>query len=272
MSDDSNVMVCKWKGLEDRFFCKYRDPHEEDPAKRWKKIPGGALPPEFDTKEKAFDFARLWFESEMVARKIGGGADHEDDVAWSKLCDLFVEDVNQRVRGADSSRDGLKKLAAFLRRSNILCSRPVAKHDEGLALAWLRKTLAEPKKGRPDEVRDALTVRNVARVLTEIYRFARRHGHFPQDRLLPTEGDEFKAEISAALREKHKLGAAGRVACPIETARAVANNAGLTALRRILTACTSSPAYGRARRMRFASAITARSTASGSSTYANSSP
>ena len=95
--------------------------------------------------------------------------------------------------------------------------------------------LSEPKRGSKGEPRDPLTVRNIARVLQEIYKFARTSGYFPQDRRLPTEAEEFKAEMSGALKEKAKLGLLSRVACPVETARAVVNNADVPQLRRIVT-------------------------------------
>ena len=70
------------------------------------------------------------------------------------LCDLFVEEVSNRVRGADASRDELEKRAKFLRASPILCARPVGEHDDKRAVSWAHKTLSEPRRGSKGEPRD----------------------------------------------------------------------------------------------------------------------
>ncbi len=231
----SPVVVCHYQGSPSRFFGKFKDSEESDPKKRWKKIPGGPFPEAFDTKAKALLCARQWYATEMAARRLGATDQATGSTTWPDLCDLFVTEVSERVRGADASRDELKKRAKFLRASPFLCSRPVAEHTEKLAVGWARKILSEPKQGSEGVPRDALTVRNIARVLQEIYKFARSRGYFPQDRRLPTEAEEFKAEISGALKEKAKLGHITRVACPVETARAVANNPHVPELRRVMT-------------------------------------
>jgi integrase len=233
--DQSPVVVCHSQSRRNRFFGKYKDPDESDPKKRWKKIPGGPFPKDFDTKDKALVCARRWYETEIAARHLDAGERRGSHVTWPELCDLFIEEVSNRVRGADASRDELKKRAKFLRAVPLLCSRPVAAHDDKLAVSWGRKTLSEPRRGSNGEPRDALTVRNIARVLQEIYKFARASGYFPQDHRLPTEAEEFKAEISGALKEKAKLGLLTRVPCPVETARAVVNNTELSELRRVMT-------------------------------------
>ena len=233
--DQSPVIACHYKGRRDRFFGKFKDPDETDPKKSWKKIPGGPFPKEFDDRDKALVYARRWYETEMAERKLGENERRLAPLAWPKLCDLFSTDVGSRVRGADASRDELKKRATFLRSSALLSSRPVAEHDDKMAISWVRNILTEPRKGRQAGPRDPLTVRNIGRVLGEIYKFAQRSGHFPQDRRLPTEAEEFKAEISGALKEKAKLGQLTRVPCPIETASAVVNNPQVPPLRRIMT-------------------------------------
>ncbi len=236
-TDDMPVIVCRWNGLRDRFFGKYRDDAELDAKKRWKKVPGGPFGPEFDTEKKALACARKWYEVEMAARARSCDALGTSRRSWPNVCDLFKVEAKARVRGADSTRDEAIKRATFLRPSAVLCAVPVSEHDDALALMWLRAILAEPKKktGSEDEPRDPLTVRNIARVMREIYKFAQAKGYFPRERRLPTDSEEFKAEISGALKEKAKLGKLGRIACPMETVRAVVNNDGLSDLRRMMT-------------------------------------
>jgi integrase len=230
------VTVCQCKGEKRRFFGKYKDPDEADPKKKWKKIPGGPFGPEIDTRAKAMACARRWFETEMAERQLPERKAKVAAVSWPDVVDAFCLDVKARLRGADASKHEAEKRAAFLRRSAILCSRAVAEHDDTLAVAWVRTMLSEPlgRKGREDEPRDALTVRNVARVLDAIYKFAQARGYFPKTLRRPTEAEEFKAEISGALREKQKLGQEGRVACPVETAKALVNCEAVPELRRIM--------------------------------------
>lgn len=130
-----------------------------------------------------------------------------------------------------------EKRAAFLRSSVILCSRPTGEHDDVLSVAWVRALLSEAlgRKGRESEPRDPLTVRNAARISDSVYRFAQARGYYPKSQRRPTESDEFKAEISGALREKARLGQEGRVACPIETVKALVNCEAVPELRRIMT-------------------------------------
>jgi integrase len=232
---ESPVLVCHHKGLPNRFFGKFKDPAEADPKKRWKKIPGGAFPEPIDTEPKALVYAKRWYDMEMAERAVAVEQHAVAMTSWPCLCDAFHDEVDHRVRGADASRDELKKKAKLLRRSAMLCSRAVAEHDGRLVVAWVRKLLSEPKNGAGGAPRDPLTVRNAARVLTEIYRFAQRNGHFPMDRRLPTENDEFKAELAGALKEKAKLGKLARVALPVEIGRALATRPAVPWLRRITT-------------------------------------
>ncbi len=231
--NDSTVLACQSRELPGRFFAKYRDPHEPNPNKRWKKIPGGVLPAEFDNKDKVVAFAQQWFDAEMAARATAA-SEKSRTYSWAQLCDEFVVEVEARTRGAAATRHDDKKKARSLRTSAILSSRPVAEHDEALGLYWIRKTLAEPKCVGSGEPRDPLTVRNMVRVLEKIYKFARRIGAYPSDRLLPTDGEEFKAELAGALKEKAKLGKEGRVACPTETVRAIVQCEDVTESHRIL--------------------------------------
>ena len=116
--DQSPVVVCHYQGRSDHFFGKYKDPDELDPRKRWKKIPGGPFPKEFDTKDKALVCARLWYETEIATRQLEASGRRIAHLTWPEVCDLFVKDVSERVRGADASRDELKKRANFLRASD----------------------------------------------------------------------------------------------------------------------------------------------------------
>ena len=229
------VSVCRVTGEKNRFFGKYRDPAELDPKKAWKKIPGGAYPPAINSKAKALACAARWYEDEMARRKTARPATVGAPGAWPAVCDAFMADVKARAHGAAATKDELVRRAGFLKKDALLCSRPIGDHDDDTALAWIRAMLTQPRVDG-GEPRDPLTVRNVAKVLDAIYRFAQRRGGIARDRRLPTQSDEFKAELSGALREKAKLGKLTRVACPVETARAVVLSAEVSALRRVMTA------------------------------------
>jgi integrase len=228
-----SVGVCHWRGNPDRFFGKYKSPE----TGRWDKIPGGAYPPEVNTRDKALACAVRWYEVEMADRALKKSKTPEGTTAtWPEVCDLFLVDVKARLRGADGSRHEAETRTGFLRRSPILCARSVREHEETLGVAWLRTMLSEPlkRKGREDEPRDALTVRNVARVLDAIYKFAQAKGYYPKERRRPTEADEFRAEIAGALKEKAKLGKEGRVACPTESVRALVHCEDIPQQRRLM--------------------------------------
>jgi hypothetical protein len=205
------VIVCRKKGAIRRYFGKYKDLDETETRKRWKRIPGGVFPPEVDTEKKALEFARAWFIAEMAARAQRATSMSSAVTSWPDLCRAYEKEVPKRLRGADASRHEAIVRAAFLRRSPILCSRPVSEHDEALVLGWGRAMLSDPlgRKGREDEPRDPLTVRNIGRVLDDIYRFAQASGPYPKGIRRPTEGIEYKAEIAGALRQKLRLGKEG---------------------------------------------------------------
>lgn len=190
------VCVLKWKGRDDRFCGKYKDPD----TGKWPKIPGGVFPEHVDTREKALEFALVWYEQELAER-----ATRKPDapVDFSTLCDLFVEEVQARLRGSEGTKDEAETKARFLKASPILGSRPVPEHDEALALRWLRTFAAEniSRPGKPDAPRSPFTIRNVAKVLRDIYRFAQRQGWHPRDRVNPAATDEFKAELKHLLEE-----------------------------------------------------------------------
>lgn len=159
-----------------------------------------------------------------MAERATAGTGARKPLTWPELCDDFQKEVDRRKRGADGSKDELKKRARFLRSSAILGAQLVEQHDAKLALVWLRDLLSTPKKGTSGQPRDPLTARNLSRVLSEIYRYALTAGAFPADRRLPTESDEFRQEINGALREKQKLGQVARVACPVATVMALASS------------------------------------------------
>jgi integrase len=230
------VAVCHWNGQKKRFFGKFKDPDVLDSKKAWKKIPGGPFESEIDTREKALVCARTWFEVEMAERQLARTRSKTAPMSWPQLCDAFCADVKARLRGADASKHEAEKRAVFVRRSPLLCARPVAEHDDVLAIAWVRALLSEPlgRKGRENEPRDALTVRNVARCLDAIYKFAQANSYYPKTMRRPTEAEEFKAEIAGALKEKARLGLEGRVACPTESVRALVNCKAVPELRRIM--------------------------------------
>ncbi len=228
-SEKVPVIVCRVDRREDRFFGKYKDPVDE----KWKRIPGGAYPPEINTREKALACARRWYRAEMAERQLAKAAPTEAP-SWPDICQSFVEDVQKQVRGADGTKHEQITRGGFLARDPTLSLRPISEHDE-VALLWLRTMLSQPKRmGADDEPRDPITVRNVARVLGSVYRFARRKGWFPKDRILPTQGDEFKAELAGALKEKKKLGKESRVACPTDTVMAIVHCEKIPEQRRLM--------------------------------------
>src|ERR1019366_8305114 len=64
---DKVILVCHWQGRSDRFFGKYKSFE----TGKWLKIPGGAFPPAFDTKEKALMFAREWHDQAQAGELAG---------------------------------------------------------------------------------------------------------------------------------------------------------------------------------------------------------
>lgn len=228
------VIVCRHRGDAHRFFGRYRDPDERDAKKRWKKIPGGAFPPEVDTEAKALACARKWYEVEMSERARGVAA-AAGPKTLAEVCVLFAMDVESRVRGSDATRDELIGRSKFLRKATLLATRPLAQHDDELAVTWIRQMLSEPRHGEGSLPRDPLTVRNVAKVLDEVYKFAQARGFLPKERRRPTECEGFKKEIAGALSEKQKLGKLTRVPIPVETVAAIVNSPNLPELRRAMT-------------------------------------
>ncbi len=229
------VLVCRYRGKPHRFFAKYKDPAIADARRAWRKIPGGAYPPEIDTPEKALACALRWYDFEMAHRAVTRSAPlATDPTSFRAVCEQFVEEVAARVRGADSTRCELRHRAVMLSSSPILGARPIAEHDEALVVVWVRHLLTEPQP-RTRRPRDPLTVRNVTHVLGQVYRFARARGLFPDGRVLPSEGDEVRAEIAAALQRKAMRGERPRVACPPEVVSTIVASEKVSELRRTMT-------------------------------------
>jgi integrase len=226
-ADKIPVSVCKVKGFDDRFFGKFKDTDGS-----WKKIPGGAYPPEVNTTDKALGCARRWYQVEMAERQLQ--VEHTGrTLTWPEVCDEFAKEVEERLRGGDGSRDEGVKKARFLRASPLLAAKPVAEHDEELALLWLRTIAREPieRKNKPPSPRSGLTVRNIAKILRDIYRFARTKKWFPREHGNPCDGDEFKSELSDLLSKvEHR-----EVMCPVESVRAMLEVKQVPELRRVLT-------------------------------------
>lgn len=191
------VIACKHKGNPKRFFGKYKDPK----TGRWLKIPGGPFSPAVDTHDKALACAARWYEAEFLAndrpRKL---------TTWMDACDGFVEEVGIRLRGSDATKDEARMKASALRSNAVLNRKPLAQHDEALALAWLRSFAAEvvPKRAGLQAPRDPLTIRNYTKILREVYRFAHRHGALSPTCPAPAEGAEFDQELRALIAKKPK--------------------------------------------------------------------
>jgi len=229
------VLVCRYRGQPDRFFGKFKDPAIAAARRAWRKIPGGAYPPEIDTPEKAIACAVRWYDVEMAHRAVTRSAGlAEAATSFREVCGLFVEEVAARVRGADATRCELRQRAVMLSSSPILAARPIAEHDEALVAIWVRHLLTEPQR-RTCRPRDPLTVRNITHVLGQIYRFARSRGLFPEARVLPSDGDEVRAEIAAALQRKAMRAERVRVACPPEVVSTIVASKNVSDLRRSMT-------------------------------------
>lgn len=189
------VLVCRYKGDPRRFFGKFKDPEKGV----WKKIPGGPFSPSVDTPEKALACAERWYVAEFVEidrpQRI---------VSWEDACDAFLEEVRNRVRGSDATRDEARQKALALRSSRVLRSKPLGQHDEVLALTWFRE-FAHEVVTRPNVAagpRDPRTVRNYVKILREVYRLARRHGALAPATPEPANGSELVQELRAMMAAK----------------------------------------------------------------------
>ena len=99
------VNVIPHKGDPHRFVGKFKCPD----TGKWKKIPGGPLPVEYDSKVKALVFARKWYEAEVAERQIAQSAPKVGVISWERACDLFLIEAKARLRGADATRDEAEK-------------------------------------------------------------------------------------------------------------------------------------------------------------------
>lgn len=188
------VLVCVYKGDPRRFFGKFKSP-----TGKWLKIPGGPFSAAVDTREKAMLCALGWYAREFVE-----GERPSKLITFADACDAFAEEVRSRLRGSDATRDEATMKAAALRSDNVLSSRPLANHDHALCLRWLREFASEEITRGKGIVkrRDPLTIRNYAKVLREVYRFAQRHGAMPPSCTAPANGEEFEHELRALLATK----------------------------------------------------------------------
>lgn len=218
------VSVCRYGGRKDRFFGKYKDTDS-----KWKKIPGGPFPEQFNTPKKATIFAERWYQAEMAEREVRRQAPATIS-AWTEVCDEFIASVRERLRGADSSREKSISTAKLLKKSPLLAAKPIAEHDEQIALAWLRRFATEPKKAGSEKPRHPYTVRNTRNVLRDIYKWARRHGSYPRDRSLPSDGEEFEAELQYLLSMVERR----EVMCPLTSVRALVMCPKVLEIRRLL--------------------------------------
>jgi hypothetical protein len=137
---DKVVLVCQWQGRSDRYFGKYKSFE----TGKWLKVPGGAFPPAFDTKEKALMFAREWYEQ--------AEADHQaqlaavkprHDATWDEICDAYIAEVKARMRGKPSTRHEAITVTNASFRRGILATRKPSENDENRCLLWLRALVTE---------------------------------------------------------------------------------------------------------------------------------
>src|SRR5690606_34875982 len=115
------VLVCRWKGRDDRFFGKYRTALGE-----WVKIPGGVFPDEINTRTKAEAFARAWYERHratvtaeqprptMTFRQLGE--------AWTS--GKLARDYPDQVKRRRSVADDVSRLEAHV--YPVIGHKPVA--------------------------------------------------------------------------------------------------------------------------------------------------
>lgn len=95
------VLVCRWKGHDDRFFGKFKD------GGAWCHIPGGVFPDEVNTRTKALAFARQWYTerhtkrrgSALTFRKLGeawtDGELHRDHPDYIKSKSTSADDAGR---------------------------------------------------------------------------------------------------------------------------------------------------------------------------------
>jgi integrase len=226
------VNVCRYKGQADRFFGKYREPLHG----RWVKIPGGPFGTNINTPARALKCAQEWYRAEILGKSAAERA-RPTITTWKDACDAYLVEVKARLRGAPATKDEDSKKAALLSRNYLLGTKPLALHDEGLALQWFRLFAAE-KIARPKGtvgVRDPLTLRNYIKVMRAIYGFARRTKEVPVGWVNPAEGEDFCAELKALMDRKARREV---MVPPVDLARLLALPS-LTAEQRIRLTCAA---------------------------------
>ncbi len=192
------VAVCRWRGLSNRFFGKYK--RFETGA--WVKIPGGAFHPRFDTQEKALMFAREWYaQAESAHRQRLATGKPLPNATWDDICDAYLTEVKARMRGKGSTRhEALTVTNASIRRGILATGKP-GENDESRCLDWLRALATEniARPGEPLRVRMPMTIRNITKHLRYLFRVALRLKLIPGLTVNPTEGSEFRDEMRALM-------------------------------------------------------------------------
>ena len=193
------VLVCQWQGRQDRFFGKYKSFH----TGKWIKIPGGVFPSAFDTREKAMVFATEWYAQEKADRESRAQAATPPALpTWNDICDAYIAEVKNRMRGKPSTRHGAITITNASLRHPVLLAGTPADNDESRCVLWLQEIAVEniAKSDRsPVARRKPNTMRNIARELRNLLRMAIRRRMIPGLDANPTEGDEFTAELKAVM-------------------------------------------------------------------------
>jgi len=200
------VSVCRHEGSNKLWWGKFKDPE----TGAWMRIPGGVFPPKIDSKAKALEFAAAWYVAEVAQRAARVA---EKVLTWPDICDRYIQHI-QKGKGKAATKHEATVRARYLRSSPILCGCPTAQHDEMLVLEWLRAMSGEPVRG--GSPRAPKTVRNVCKVLREIYRYARSARAYPQSSL-PTDGYLYERELKGIMATDEQQ----EVMCPVESVMAV---------------------------------------------------
>jgi integrase len=195
------VLVCRWKGHDDRFFGKYKS----FDAGKWIPIPGGVFPPEFDTRPKAMVFAELWYADKLAehqakidAAKIDA-AKVPSDPTWDDICDAYIAEVQARMRGKGSTRyEAISSTNGSIRKGLLATGKP-NENDETRCLEWLRTIATENIAKKPGETRNRkpMTVRNIAKHLRYLFRLALRRKLIPGLTSNPMLGEDIREELRA---------------------------------------------------------------------------
>lgn len=198
---DKVVLVCKWKGHDDRFCGKYKCFE----TGKWIRIPGGVFPPEFRTKEDATLFAQEWYAQAKTEHEAqthaATKAAPSRDMTWDEVCDAYILEVKGRMRGKPSTRhEAITVTDASIRKGRLATVKP-SEIDEAVCVAWLRdiasKNIAKP--GAPARGRKPTTVRNISKHLRYLFKVVLRRRLIPGMLMNPALGDEFRDELKALM-------------------------------------------------------------------------